>query len=43
MVLPVFNDNGVQKLQMLWGAIDNREGKMERIGTCLVTYSLEGN
>lgn len=38
----VFNDNGVQKLQMLWGAIDNREGKMERIGTCLVTYSLEG-
>ncbi|MDD3036616.1 DUF5005 domain-containing protein [Bacteroides sp.] len=38
----VFDDNGTKKLQMLWKAIDNREGKMTRTGTCLVTYSLEG-
>lgn len=34
-------DDG-KKLQMLWGAVDNREGNMIRFGTCLATYSLEG-
>lgn len=38
----VFDDNGTKKLQVLWGAIDNSDGKMKRTGTCLVTYGLEG-
>lgn len=38
----VFDDNGTKKLQMLWGAIDNTDGKKTRTGTCLVTYNLEG-
>lgn len=38
----VFEDNGIKKLQMLWAAIDNHDGKMTRTGTCLATYSLEG-
>lgn len=38
----VFDDNGTKKLQVLWEAIDNSEGKMARTGTCLVTYGLEG-
>lgn len=38
----VFDNNGTKKLQMLWGTIDNTNGRMERKGSCLVTYNLEG-
>ena len=38
----IFDNNGVKELQMLWGEIDNHEGKMTRTGTCLAVYSLEG-
>ena len=38
----IFDNNGVKELQMLWGEMDNHEGKMTRTGTCLAVYSLEG-
>ena len=36
----VFDNNGVEELQMLWGKYN--EEKMTRTGTCLAVYSLEG-
>lgn len=38
----IFDNNGVKELQMLWGEMDNHEGKMTRTSTCLAVYSLEG-
>ncbi len=30
------------KLQVIWGAVDTRDGGMKRFGSCLATYNLEG-
>lgn len=38
----VVEQGGKQVLQMLWGGVDNRNGGMVRINTCLATYSLDG-